>query len=292
MAAAAVMAVSPLAAIRSVSAASAPKFRISVAAWSLHKEIYAGEIKSIDCFRIVREEFGIDGFELVNNLLEVPTAAYVNRMRKQSEKFEVEIPLIMIDSEGPLGGHKAEDRKRAVRDHAKWIPIASDLGCHSIRVNWGGAPRNVQNDAKKTAELIARSTPSYKELASLGRANGINIIIENHWGPSSYPDVLVKLIEAVDEPNFGTLPDFGNFPDDVDRYDAVDKMMPFAKAVSAKCYDFDEEGYETKIDFARMLEICVGKHGYDGFIGIEYEGKRLSEREGIKAGRDLLRRYQ
>jgi hydroxypyruvate isomerase len=37
----------------------------------------------------------------------------------------------------------------------------------------------------------------------------------------------------------------------------------------------------------RMLKI-VKSFGYTGYIGVEYEGERLSEIEGIKATRDLL----
>ena len=63
--------------------------------------------------------------------------------------------------------------------------------------------------------------------------------------------------------------------------------MPAAKAVSAKSYDFDENGNETTIDYARMLDI-VKSAGYSGYIGVEYEGNRLSEEEGILATKDLL----
>ena len=118
-------------------------------------------------------------------------------------------------------------------------------------------------------------------------------MIENHWGPSSYPDILLELIKRVDHPRFGTLPDFGNFPDDVDNYDAVDRMMPYAKTVSAKCYDFDDDtGLETKLDYERLIGNVVDTHGYTGYIGIEYEGNRLSEYDGILACKKLLEKLR
>ena len=86
-------------------------------------------------------------------------------------------------------------------------------------------------------------------------------------------------------PDLGTLPDFGNFPDEIDRYDAVETLMPQAKAVSAKCYHFDGDNNETKIDFPRMMEI-VKATGYSGYVGIEYEGQEMAERDGIKACKD------
>ncbi len=118
------------------------------------------------------------------------------------------------------------------------------------------------------------------------------MICENHGGPSSNPDALIALMKAVGSPNFGTLPDFGNFPKQGDRYAidiyaAIARMMPYAKGVSAKSYDFDGQGNETTLDFPRIMKI-VAEAGYHGFVGIEYEGGRLSEPEGIKATKKLL----
>ena len=129
-------------------------------------------------------------------------------------------------------------------------------------------------------------------LAEYGKANGINIICENHGGPSSDPDALLALIKAVNNPYFGTLPDFGNFPKQdgkytIDVYDAIARMMPYAKGVSAKSYDFGDKGQETMLDYPRILKI-VSDAGYRGHVGIEYEGGKLSEEDGIKATKDLL----
>ena len=95
----------------------------------------------------------------------------------------------------------------------------------------------------------------------------------------------------------GTLPDFGNFcmdwsrssePDAwYDRYTGTAELMPYAKAVSAKSYDFDEEGNETKTDYRAMLKIVLDA-GYRGWIGVEYEGSTLSPREGTMKTKRLL----
>ena len=95
-------------------------------------------------------------------------------------------------------------------------------------------------------------------------------------------------------PNCGTLPDFGNFRcgDGTmgDRYEGVAAMMPYARAVSAKSHDFGVDGAETATDFGRMLEI-VATAGYEGWIGIEYEGKILDEVAGIEATLSLLLKH-
>ena len=63
--------------------------------------------------------------------------------------------------------------------------------------------------------------------------------------------------------------------------------MPFAKSVSAKSHDFDADGNEINTDFMKMMKI-VQDAGYTGYVGIEYEGRKLSEREGIMATKKLL----
>jgi hypothetical protein len=119
------------------------------------------------------------------------------------------------------------------------------------------------------------------------------VIVENHGGLSSNGAWLVAVMKHVDHPRCGTLPDFGNFHLGdgkwYDRYKGVEEMMPFAKAVSAKSHDFDADGNETKTDYRRMIKIVLDA-GYRGHIGIEYEGGKLSEAEGIRATKRLLER--
>ncbi|MNL80718.1 hypothetical protein D3C87_2076390 [compost metagenome] len=65
--------------------------------------------------------------------------------------------------------------------------------------------------------------------------------------------------------------------------------MPFAKGVSAKTYDFDEKGNCIETDYAKILKV-VKASGFKGIAGIEYEGSKLSEYDGIKATKALLER--
>jgi len=73
-----------------------------------------------------------------------------------------------------------------------------------------------------------------------------------------------------------------------DGYKGVDELMPYAKGVSAKTHDFDDKGNETHTDYRKMMDIVLNKHKYRGYVGIEYEGEKLPEPEGIKATKKLL----
>ena len=109
----------------------------------------------------------------------------------------------------------------------------------------------------------------------------------------------MQVILAVDLPNCLTLPDFGNFCiekkenvciDVYDKYQGVEELLSKAGAVSAKSYDFDSQGNETTIDYQKMLSL-VNRAGYTGFIGVEYEGNRLSEKEGILHTKKLIEKF-
>ncbi|HPF13494.1 MAG: sugar phosphate isomerase/epimerase [Planctomycetes bacterium] len=260
-----------------------PDLQISLAQWSLHRALWSGELDPLDFSAVARDAFGIGGVEYVNTFFKdhVEDQAFLTELRDRAAKHHVRSLLIMIDAEGDLG---AEDPGPALDRHRKWIDAAAFLGCHSIRVNAGG-PGSM-------AELAGRVSRSLRALAEYGAPKRINVIVENHGGYSSNGAWLAGVMELANHPGVGTLPDFGNFrisaDEEYDRYRGVREMMPYAKAVSAKSYDFDADGNETHIDFARMLQI-VRAAGYKGYLGIEYEGDSLSEYEGIQKTGQLLR---
>ena len=271
---------------------NAPRFKISLAGWSLHKAIQANLVKMLDFPRIARQTFGIDAIEPVNTLFEVPTAEYVARFKKSADNEGVKILLIMCDDEGALAHREKAERMKAVQNHQKWVDIAAELGCHSIRVNMRGEERGAARSPRAAEEFVSRSVDAFASLCEYGAKSKINIIIENHGGLSSSPDVLTQLMKAVNLSNFGTLPDFGNFDPGTDRYEAVRKLMPYAKGVSGKTHEFDSQGSETQTDYDRMMKIVLEDAKFTGYIDIEYEGDKLSEYEGTWATKRLLERYQ
>lgn len=255
-------------------------FKISLAEWSLHKMLFDKEITNLDFPKMAKEEFGINAVEYVSIFFKekVKDKNYLEKLKTQTNDLGVVNLLIMVDGEGFLGDLDDEKRKMAVTNHHKWIDAAKFLGCHSIRVNAHGEG---SYDEVKNAAIDGLGS-----LTKYGESQKINVIVENHGGYSSDGKWLSEVIKQVNNSYCGTLPDFGNFYE-YDRYLGVEEMMPFAKGVSAKSYNFDEEGNETKIDYKKMLNI-VKSAGYNGYIGVEYEGKILSEIEGVHATKNLL----
>lgn len=257
-----------------------PPFQISLAQWSLNKSLFGKKLDNLDFAKTAKEKFGIEAVEYVNQFFKdkAKDSGYIGEMKKRADDVGVKSLLIMIDGEGALGDEDEAKRQKAVENHYQWVEAAKALGCHSIRVNAQSI-----DDKEKSKKLAA---DGLRKLSEFAKKMQINVIVENHGGNSSDGKWLSEVISSVGLDNCGTLPDFGNFYD-YDRYQGVTDLMPFAKAVSAKSYDFDDKGNETKIDFLKMMQI-VTKAGYHGFVGIEYEGSRLSEEEGIKATKALL----
>jgi L-ribulose-5-phosphate 3-epimerase len=265
-----------------------PLFKISLAEWSLHKELFAKKIVNLD-FPGVARALGIEAVEYVNSFFkeQVKDADYLKELNARCKGEGVQSLLIMCDGLGELGDPTEAKRKQAVSNHAVWLDAAKALGCHSIRVNAASAG-SFEEQQKLAADGL-------RALTELGAKRDLNVIVENHGGLSSNGKWLAGVMKLVDHPRCGTLPDFGNFrvkgDEWYDRYLGVEELMPFAKAVSAKSHDFNEQGEETRTDYARMLGIVL-KAGYRGFVGVEYEGDKLGERDGIVATRKLLEKVR
>jgi L-ribulose-5-phosphate 3-epimerase len=269
-----------------------PPFKISLAQWSLNKTLKAKQLDNLDFAKTAKEKFGIEAIEYVNQFFmdKANDEKYLTELKKRSDDIGVKVLLIMCDNEGNLGEPDAAARTKAIENHRKWLDAAEFLGCHSIRVN-ARSKGTFEEQQKLAADGLRR-------LSEFGEDYDLNVIVENHGGLSSNGQWLAGVMKMVNRKNCGTLPDFGNFvvdrekKEEYDRYKGVDELMPFAKAVSAKSHEFDEMGNETKTDYFKMMDIVVNKHGYHGYCGIEYEGSKLSEPEGILATKKLMERVR
>lgn len=277
---------------------------ISLAEWSYHRSIAAGKMDHLDFAMNAKNKFGIGAVEYVNGLFGSKkkdfreagkSNKYLGEMLKRSNDAGVVNHLVMVDEEGDLAGLNEKSRLKAIDDHRKWLDAAKFLQCRTVRVNLHGEGNS---DDKKKASI-----DSLGRLGDLAAAMNLNVVVENHGSDSSKGFWISSIMKEVNKPNVGTLPDFGNFcithpwgttqdgcNDEYDRYKGVEEMLPFAKGVSAKTYDFDANGEQPLIDYKRMLDI-VKASGFKGYIGVEFEGNTQPEEEGIRKTKALVERY-
>ena len=275
---------------------SKEQLKISLAEWSIHRSVTDGTYRAEDFAAIAKNDFGITAVEYVASLYKdhALDEAYWKKLKSTSDSLGVKNLIMMVDNEGDLGSPDPAERKKAVENHFKWVKAASILDCHSIRVNAFG-------DGSKE-DVKQAMVDALKQLCGYAAEYKMNVLIENHGLYSADGQWVAEIMKEVNLPNCGTLPDFGNWCTAVkwgsteasknctaayDRYKGVSEFLPFARGVSAKSYQFNDEGEETVIDYSKMLKL-VNESGFKGFIGIEYEGSTLSEKDGILATKSLL----
>ncbi len=257
--------------------------KISLAGWSLHKKFWDKQnpIKLTDFAFIAKNDFNINAIELNNIFFESTDKDYLDLLNKMAKKNDVIMLNIAVDNHGNLISENPKERDESIEKVRQWIEIAAQLGMTAIRANTG-------NGTGTEKEQIKIAVESFGKLSEIGKKHRIRILIENHGGLSANPDNIVAIMNGIGNNWIGTLPDFGNFTDDI-RYIGIEKIAPFAHSVHAKMYEFDEIGEDKKIDINRCIQI-LKKAGYDGYLGIEFEGD-MDEYEGIKKSKSLIEKY-
>ena len=294
-------------------------YKLSLAQFSLFRLEMNRQIDPMD-FAKIASNLGFKGLEylqmsytgcLLNDKQTISLSSIkklANDLNQRANDNNMENVLIMID----IGPDLAKEINETLDPYYIWIDCASEMSCHSVRVNLRGSDDN----------LIAWTNNSIQNLNKLcDYANplGVNIIVENHGGYSSNADYLLNVIDSVDYNNIGTLPDFGNFcirqdqnktaelfrlfregslskdpptiydscVEDYDMYEGVAKLMKNALGVSAKTHGFDANGNDVDIDYKKMMKI-VKDSNYDGFIGVEAQVFNMNPIDAINASKKLL----
>jgi sugar phosphate isomerase/epimerase len=274
-------------------------FKISLAEWSLHKALFSGSISNLDFPEVAKKQYGFEAVEYVNQFFKdkAKDSTYLKQLDQRCKDNGVKSVLIMIDGEGPLADKDNTNREKAIENHYKWVEASKLLGGHAIRVNLHGEGNE--------NEWHSAAVKSLTKLTEFATKLDMTILAENHGGFSSSAKLMVDVIKEVNHPQCRTMVDFANFcvrrekgdlyespcVEWYDKYKGVEELLPYAKGVSAKTFDFNAEGNESKTDFTRMLKL-VKAVGYQGYVGVEYEGERLSEPEGIKASKLLLEKIR
>lgn len=248
---------------------------ISLAQWALVEEVRAGKWKTTEFAKVAKEDFGLNGIEYVNTLMEVPTEGYLKKLKKNAEDHGVTNVLIMVDDEGDGCSHTKEGRKQFAVNHRKWIDAAQYLGCYAIRTNARGT-QTAQKVSKE--ESLKWAAESYNMLLEYAIPAKIQVVIENHGGLSNDPDWMVDLMKEVDNLYFGTYPDWRQPSNEFDNWEYLLKTLPYAKGMSYRNQPTDELS-------AKMIKLCKDS-GYRGWYGIESSG-----REEIKKGKALLTKH-
>lgn len=269
----------------------------SLAQWSFNRELFAGSMDNQGFIKRA-SEMGFEAVEYVSQFFQdkVEDFVFLDSLNAAARNAGIKNHLVMVDGAGLLGSQNDSIRRASVEAHKLWIDATSYLGCLYMRINahGDGTPE----------EMMITCEKSVRELAAYTKSKNVTILIENHGGLSNDGAWLKNLISKLQDVNVGSLPDFDNWCierengqlwgapciKEYPRYQGMEDLLPFAKAISIKAFDFDENGDETTIDFKKMFQL-IHDYKYNEFLAIEYEGDSLSSDEGIEMTRALARRY-
>ena len=297
------------------------KIDLALQIYSFAPLLFQNQLDILKFPEMIREKYKINGAEYwsIAFMGKENDTNFIKDLNKRSLDQNVENLIILVDNvdintmeNGPsLASSKKNEREKSIDFHKKWIDVASEIGCHSIRVN-------LRSNESNTDKILDNSSESISKLIDHSSSQGVSIVVENHGGITGDADWLVSLMTKINNNYVGTLPDFGSYnfcvkrgelnfegltgecENQYDKYKGVKKLLPFAKGISAKSHEFNSMGEETSTDFSRMMDI-ISSSSYEGYITIEYEGAMmkmfggkgdyLDPHDGVQATKSLINKY-
>jgi L-ribulose-5-phosphate 3-epimerase len=257
-------------------------FAVSLSQRSLRGEFAASRLDPLDFAKVARG-LGIAAVEYEGQFYrkKVANRKYLAELSRRAAGEGVASVLLLVDEDGVLGAREEKTRRRVVAQHEKWLEAAALLGCKAVRV--------VARTEGNEDDALAWLSDGLRRLCVLAEPLGIDVLVENQDGFSAKSSWLVELLNAVSHPRCGTRASFGSATLGNERLRYLRELMPAARSVCAKSYDFDDRGDESHINYAQMLKIVLDA-GFRGHVAIEYEGTRLSEQAGLARAKQLLDR--
>jgi sugar phosphate isomerase/epimerase len=204
--------------------------------------------------------------------------AFIDRIASHAARVGLPFGTIAVD-----GAHiyevseeaRGEHRRRAYR----WLEVAGRLGAKQVRIDAGGPP-------EMPPDVFDIILDGYTDLVARGKTLGIEILIENHWGPSLIPDNLILILQGVR--GLGLLYDTRNFPAEK-KEEGRRRCAPYARATHVKTKRWDSDGNETDEDIPSVVQILQAAR-YRGVWGIESVPEDGDEVGGARNTIELLKR--
>jgi sugar phosphate isomerase/epimerase len=217
------------------------------------------ELTLVDIPEYFADRFGIHHVELWAKHFASTNPAYLQDIKKALKKAKSILIDIQAESSYDLSDPDEGNRQKGIADMKAWIDVGAILDSHFIRIS----------AMKKSYK---KSIDSVKEITEYAQSKGRQALVENHFDLFSDPAHHVNIIKDVRNDNLGLLADFGNYPPTIAQYDALQKIAPYTKLVSAKTSEFDEKMNHISYDFGKCVTLFE-KANYKGIYALEQWGK-------------------
>lgn len=257
------------------------------------------ELRDFDKCLDIADQMGFDGVELLLYQLEQnELLSHAKMMSYKRRALALGLPLIGMSTHQGFLTPDRELRKQNVDRTIGQIEVAYQLGIPTMRVNTGRWGTSANFDVLMENRGIEPPLEGYTdedgfpwvieslaECAAAAGKCGIVLGLENHWGLGLTPEGLLRIVNTIDSPWLQITADTGNFLEE--PYERLEQIAPQTILVQAKTYYGGGQWYSLDLDYPRIGEI-LRKHGYRGYISLEFEGME-DYRTAIPKSLELLR---
>lgn len=207
-----------------------------VCQWVFNARLTAGEMDMLDCIRFVGEETVAECFEPLSRYWD-PDEAIEDQAEVARDLLDsVGLLVSCYTLESDFAVYDDEQFEETVANCIREMDIAEILDTDTIRLD----PRtSLPADHAESPDLdfiIERMAEGMQEIADVAADRGMFVGVENHGLLLGHSSLVMRLLEAVDRPNFGVNLDFSNFRIvfGEDHVEVTRMFAPFVVHVHAK----------------------------------------------------------
>lgn len=254
--------------------------RIAVSTYSFWRYRADSKLSIEDCIALAAD-LGFDGVEILERQMHRKDNAYLQSLKRQA--LLAGLDLCGLSTHQRFVSPDAELRQANIDLTIASIELAHALGIPAMRVNTGTWGTIADFDELMKRRGVEPPLPGYTDedaypwvIGALEKClptaerRGVVLGLENHWGLARTPEGLLRIVDAINSPWLGVTLDTGNFLED--PYDRLEKIAPRAIYVHAKTYYGGGTWYTLDLDYDRIAAM-LRKHGYRGYVSLEYEGR-------------------
>ena len=242
---------------------STQKFRLraGLVAYSYRKQFAAKSMNYDDLIQKIAD-WGLDGLDCTVYWFPDTSNEYLASLRKAAFKYGVQIYNAGVRVR--LAQPTPELRAAEVENVRKWVDVADRIGASHMRVFGGAVPKGATEQ-----QAIGWAVEVLKRGAEYAGSRGITLGVEDDAGLTVAAEPTVEIVKQAASPWVGINADSGNFRDH--GYAQFAMLLPYATSVHLKADITNEEGKAERADWNRLLNM-LGRSGYKGYVGLEYEG--------------------
>jgi len=247
---------------------------------------FTPEVTPIEFVLDEAHKLGLSGVELLHRQLASEDSGYLQQLKRHA--FHLGLDIYNLSIHQDFVWEDAAERQQHIDHTLKCIDLAHELGIGSIRINSGGWRKTGSFDDLIQAKGWVEPWEGYTKedgfkwcLDSMAAClpyaeqRGVMLLLENHWGLTTFADDMAQIIETVDSPWLKAILDMGNFIFEPDMYAAMARIAPHVWLAHAKTYFGGGSWYTLDLDYARIFRTLLDA-GFMGYVSIEMEGQEAA----------------